>query len=100
MNGSILDWGLGLVKTTKEMFCVPTDLTKGHVVVISSESGSGKSWFAKKHPWKQLDGMSFVHHELSAMDATSEHAATIKCFPTKKAMVAFTRYENHTKLMI
>ena len=47
----------------------PVDLTKGNAKIITGESGSGKSWFAKHWlPHKHPDA-SFIYHELTDEDA-------------------------------
>jgi len=88
-GGSILDWERDLVEATKDKFYFPADLTKGQAVVISGESGSGKSWFAKKFLPKQLDGASFIYHELGDTDPKSKDKATPGAFRPRDEVLGF-----------
>jgi hypothetical protein len=56
----------------------PTDVTKSEAFIISGESGSGKSWFAKQYIPNKFPEASIIYYELSDDDMTILDMETFK----------------------
>ena len=68
-------------KSQLDGICFSNDKAKGYAQIISGESGSGKSWYAKYALPAKFPNASFIYHEVSDEEARELMPKVANCRP-------------------